>query len=458
MTPIEYARSQRPASVERLREFLRIPSISTVPERRSDMHRAAEWVVARLRDVGLESARVDATDGHPVVFGSTGVNTALPTVLVYGHYDVQPPDPLELWTSPPFEPDEREGALYARGASDDKGQVMAHLEAARCYHFTGTELPVNLKFIVEGEEEIGSPNLAGWMREHSDELQADVAVVSDTAMVSREQPSVVYGLRGLAYMEIEVAGPHRDLHSGQFGGAVRNPANALCRIIASLHDADGRVAIPGFYDRVRTLSDDEREALAQVPFDHDAFRAAVGDAGGWGEPGYTVTELLGARPTLDVNGFWSGWTGAGAKTVLPATASAKVSMRLVPDQDPDDIAERFAAYVEHIAPPGVRVRTRALHGAKPVLVDRSIAAMGAAATSYERVYGRAPVFSLEGGSIPVVALLKDVLALDTVLLGFGLPDDNLHAPNEKLDLVQYYRGIETVIEFWSALHDIEGRP
>lgn len=453
MTParaLEHARSDRLPALDRLRDFLSIPSVSTMPEHAPDVARAAEWVAARLRDAGARSVRVDPTDRHPIVTGRIdAANGGAPTVLVYGHYDVQPPDPVERWDSPPFEPTVRDGALYARGASDDKGQVLAHLEAAAACSATGGS-PVNIVYVLEGEEEIGSPNLDAWLEAHAESLRADVALISDTAFVARGRPSIVYGLRGLAYMEIRARGPNRDLHSGQFGGAVLNPAGALCRIIAQLQDADGRIMIPGFYDAVRPLTDEERAEFAGLPFDLQAFDAAAGAAGGFGEPGFAANERIGARPSLDVNGIVSGWTGDGAKTVLPAEASAKISMRLVPDQDPEDIARRFEAFVRDLAPPGLTLEVSSLHGARPAIVDRDTPAMRAAGRALEAGFGTAPVFSREGGSIPVVNSLAQTLGLQTVLMGFGLPDDNLHAPNEKFEIDNYHRGIETVIEFLYA--------
>jgi acetylornithine deacetylase/succinyl-diaminopimelate desuccinylase-like protein len=451
MTPLEHAENERPAALERLVELLRIPSISTVPERSGDVRRAADWVAARMRSAGLNGVRVDDTPGHPVVYGEWLNAGDAPTVLVYGHYDVQPVDPIELWTSPPFEPTLRDGYLYARGSSDDKGQALVHLEAVDAWMQTTGRLPVNVKVFIEGEEEVGSPNLADWVRAHAAELSADVALISDTAIVAPDQPSITYGLRGLAYMEIEVRGPNHDLHSGQFGGAVLNPANALCRIIATLHDADGRVTIPGFYDRVQPLDDSERAELARVPFDLGAFRHAVGEAGSWGEAGYSIVERLGARPTLDVNGLWSGWSGPGAKTVLPAMAGAKVSMRLVPDQDPDEIAELFTRHIQSLAPAGAQVTVRALHGGWPAITDRDLPAMRAAATAYESAFGRAPVYTREGGTIPVVALLQQALGVPSVLMGFGLPDDNLHAPDERFRVENFHRGIAAAIVFLEAL-------
>lgn len=438
-------------AVERLTALLRIPSVSTVPEHAADVAEAASFVAERMRAAGLTGVRVDATPRHPVVYGERVVDPARPTVLIYGHYDVQPVDPLALWQSPPFEPTLRDGALYARGSSDDKGQVMANLEAIAAWEAVGGP-PVNLKVVIEGEEEIGSPNLAAWLRAHAGALAADVALVSDTAILAPGTPSIVYALRGLCYLEIEVEGPRRDLHSGQYGGAVANPANALCAIVASLLDPDsGRILVPGFYDRVRTLDAAERAELARAPFDVGAFEGATGAAGGWGERDFSLVERLGARPTLDVNGLVSGWTGDGAKTVLPAKALAKVSMRLVPDQDPDEIAALVEAHVRAVAPPGVAVAVRNLHGALPAVADRDTPAMRAAAVAYELAFSRPPYFTREGGSIPVVALIREVLGIDTVLMGFGLPDDNLHAPNERFHLDQYHRGIDAAIAFHAAL-------
>jgi acetylornithine deacetylase/succinyl-diaminopimelate desuccinylase-like protein len=448
---MEHARADRQAALDRLIDFLRIPSVSTDPAHRSDMGRAAEWLAARLRAAGAESVRIDPTPGHPVVYAESRPVPGAPTLLVYGHYDVQPPDPLELWQTPPFEPEIRGGDLYARGACDDKGQLMCHVEALAAYSAAGLAPPVHLKFVFEGEEEIGSPNLVAWLRAHAAELGADVAAISDNSMVAPGQPSIVYGLRGLAYLEVEVTGPPGDLHSGIYGGAVRNPANALAELIAGMHDAEGRVTIEGFYDRVRPLDDEERALLAQVPFGEAAFQRATGEAGRWGEAGYSVVERLGARPTLDVNGMWSGFTGAGAKTVLPSKAHAKISMRLVPDQDPVEIAALFEAHVRAHAPAGCQVKVSSLHGGYPALIDRDLPAMRAASSAFEQAFGKKPVFTREGGTIPVVADLAKILGLPTVMLGFGLPDDNLHAPNEKFRIEHYHKGTETVIAFLDAL-------
>jgi acetylornithine deacetylase/succinyl-diaminopimelate desuccinylase-like protein len=451
MTPLSYARAETHAATDRLMDFLRIPSVSTVPELGDDVQEAAKWVADRLTEAGAQGVRIDPTPRHPVVFGSVRGPADAPTVLVYGHYDVQPTDPDDLWQTPPFEPTVRDGCVYARGASDDKGQLLIHLEALAAFTNTVGRPPVSLKFVIEGEEEIGSPNLDAWLRAHAAELQADVAVVSDTAMLAADQPSIVYGLRGLAYLEVVLKGPARDLHSGQFGGAVLNPAHVLSRIIAQLHDDGGRVTIPGFYDAVRPLDEDERDLLSQIPFDEDTYRQAAGVAADWGEAGYSIVERLGARPTLDVNGLWSGWTGAGAKTVLPSEAAAKISMRLVPDQNPDEIVGLCGDYIRELAGDKVQVEIRPLHGASPAIVDRDSPAIRAASKGYETAFGRAPVFSREGGTIPVVASLEMILGLPTVLMGFGLPDDNLHAPNEKFCLDNFTRGIEAVISFLEEL-------
>ena len=449
------ARAAREAALERLLSLLAIPSVSTASEHAPDVRRAADWLGARLREAGMTEVRVDETEGHPIVYGSRIVGDGRPTVLIYGHYDVQPPDPLEAWRHPPFEPTVRDGILFARGAADDKGQLLAQVEALAAWDRAGGP-PTDVKIVLEGEEEVGSPSLAPWLRAHAEELAADVAVISDSAMVARGVPAILYGLRGMAYMEIEVCGPQHDLHSGQYGGAVLNPAGALARILAGLQDAQGRVLIPGFYDDVLPIEDAERAALSRVPVDMAAFRAATGDAGGWGEPGYSIKERIGARPSLDINGLLSGWTGEGAKTVLPERASAKVSMRLVPHQDPEAIARAFEAHVRALAPDGLKVEVRSLHGAVPAVVPRDIPAMRAAAHAYEVGFGTAPVFTREGGSIPVVADFETVLGLPTILMGFGLPDDNLHAPNEKFELAQFHGGIDTAVAFHAALAEVHG--
>lgn len=445
MPAIEYARAARDSAIQRLSEFLRIPSVSAVPEHDADIRRAAQWLVQRFEAIGVEEVRLDETAGHPVVYARAEGPPGAPAVLVYGHYDVQPAELKDGWTTPPFEPQLRGGAICARGASDDKGQVAIHLEALEAFRRTAGRPPVTVVYVIEGEEEIGSPHLNDWLERNADRLKADVALVSDTAMLGPDRPAITYGLRGLAYLEVEVRGPAHDLHSGQYGGAVVNPANALCAMLAKLHDADGRVAIPGFYDRVVRVDDAERASLNAVGFNEEAFRQAADIAGGYGEAGYTTLERLWIRPTLDVNGIVAGWTGSGAKTVLPAVAMAKISMRLVPDQEPAEIGRLASQYLYQIAPPGVRVTVRELQGAAPVVVDRNLPAVQAAAAALEEVYGRAPAFIREGGTVPAVASLRSILGIPPLLIGFALPDDNAHGPDEKFELEQLTRGIATVI-------------
>ena len=447
MNAQEYARQHHAQVVDELIEFLKIPSISTMPEHRPDIRRAAEWAVANLRAIGFE-ARLYETPGNPIVYGEwLKAGPDAPTVLVYGHYDVQPVDPIELWQTPPFEPTVRDGNLYARGAADDKGQVFAHIKAAQALLETTGKLPVNLKFIIEGEEENGSPSLEPFIAAHADLLAADAVLISDTHSRSLDQPTIVYALRGMSYMEIEVFGPRRDLHSGSYGGMVHNPAQALCEIIAQLHDADGKITVPGFYDRVRSLGAEERAELDKAPYTESELKAETGVPAAWGEPEYRLHERTGARPTLEVNGLVSGWTGAGAKTVLPSKALAKVSCRLVADQDPDEIYALVKAYVAQITPPTVRSEVRLLHKGSSAITDRHSPVMQAAIAAFEEGWGARPIFTREGGSIPVVADFQRILGAPVVLMGFGLPDDALHAPNEKFTLECLYRGIATSISF-----------
>jgi acetylornithine deacetylase/succinyl-diaminopimelate desuccinylase-like protein len=380
-----------------------------------------------------------------------GAGKDKPTVLIYGHYDVQPPEPFDLWHSEPFKPDVRGQNLYARGASDDKGQIFLHIKAVEAYLKSSGKLPVNVKFIIEGEEEIGGPSLEPFVEQNAKLLASNVALISDTGMPAPDLPALTYALRGLCYMEIEITSPQRDLHSGSFGGAVYNPIQALSEIIVSLKDGHGHITIPGFYDRVRPLDDDERKSLAKVPFDDQVFRAEAGIPSTWGEEGYTVLEQITARPTLDCNGVWGGYTGEGSKTVLPSKAFAKISMRLVPDQDHEEIARLFHDYVIKVAPPQVQVKVKSLHGGRPAMVERNSPVIQAAATALERAFDRRPVFVREGGSIPVVSTFKRVLGIPTVLMGFGLSDDNLHSPNEKFYLPNLYRGIQASIHFLDEL-------
>jgi len=438
---VEYAQAHQADFLEELKEFLRIPSVSTQAQHRPDVVRAAEWLRDRLLAAGFPEAEVMATADHPVVYaGWAAAGPEAPTLL---HYDVQPPDPLDLWRTPPFEPTVVGQDLFARGVADDKGQLYAHVKAVESFRETAGAPPVNLKCIFEGEEEIGSPSLDPFISEHRELLAADVAVISDSAMLGKDMPAILYALRGLAYVEVEVIGPAHDLHSGAYGGAVRNPINALCAMIASLHDEHGRIAIPGFYDRVRELEPDERAELAKIPFDRGAWLAEAGVT--------TIIERTTARPTLDVNGMWGGYIQPGAKTVLPSKATAKISMRLVPDQDPAEITRLIAEHLRSIAPPTVNVEVRELAGGDAAIVRRDSPAMEAAFDAYAAAFGREPIFVREGGSIPVVATFQKVLGIETILMGFGLPDDNLHAPNEKLHLPNFYQGIETVVHFLENL-------
>lgn len=448
---IDYANSYAEDHLEQLIDLVSIPSISTLREHKPDIRRAAKWVGDHMVDVGLEDVRIFTTQGHPVVFGQrTKAGPDAPTVLVYGHYDVQPADPLDEWRTNPFEPTVQDGNLYARGASDDKGQFFTHLKSVQAYLETEGELPVNIKFMIEGEEEVGSPHLSDFIDEHRERLAADLALVSDSTMLGPDQPSILYGLRGLAYTEVVVTGPDHDLHSGSFGGGVRNPANALAAIIAALKDDDGHITVPGFYDDVQ-LDDEERANLARVPFDEAAFRREAGVEKPWGEAGHTTVERIWGRPTLDVNGIWGGFTGEGGKTIIPSRASAKISMRLVPNQDPERVFQLFSEYVKELAPLEVQVEVRNLHGAVPVLIDRNIPEMKAAVTAYQKGFGKTPVFTREGGTIPVVGMFTGKLKIPTILMGFGLPDDRLHSPNEKFSIDNFHAGIRTSIYFLDAL-------
>ncbi len=448
---IAWASHHRQEHLAQLSALLAIPSISTDPDYQPEVLRAADWLAEHMRTIGLQAVDVFPSPGHPVVYGEWLGAPGAPTLLVYGHYDVQPADPLELWHTDPFDPTVRGDDLYARGASDDKGQVFAHLKGIEALMQTVGRLPVNVKVMIEGEEEIGSVHFDRFVQAQKARLEADVVVISDTHMLAPDQPVLLYGLRGMAYMEIEVRGPDHDLHSGSFGGGVRNPANVLCQIVGALKDERGRITIPGFYDAVLPLEPEERELLTQVPFDEAQFQREAGVTKTWGEAGYTLLEQICARPTLDVNGLLSGYTGQGVKTVLPAWARAKVSMRLVPNQQPNEIARLFREHVESLAPDTVRLSVRALHGAEPVLIGRDIPQMQAATRALERGFGAPPVFMREGGSIGVVATLQKELGTPVVLMGFGLPDDNLHAPNEKFHLPNFYRGVETIIRFLNEL-------
>ena len=442
----DYISTHQHRFVEELCHLLRIPSISTDASHQQDIQQCAERVRQYLEDAGADVAKIFPTAGHPVVYAEKHVGDHLPTVLVYGHYDVQPVDPVELWHHDPFDPLIRDGRIYARGASDDKGQFFMHVKALEMMTRTAT-LPVNLKFIIEGEEEIGSTHLATFVQQHRDMLRADVVLVSDTAMISLQQPSIDVGVRGLSYVQVEVSGPDHDLHSGVYGGAVPNPATILCQMIASLHDANNRVNIPGFYDDVDIISDQERQLLAKAPFDLAQFKRETGILDIWGEAGYTVRERIGIRPTLEINGIWSGYTGEGAKTVLPAKAYAKISCRLVPHQDHQKITRLLIDHLKRIAPACVRVEVKALHGGDPYVLPMDHAAYRAAVRAMKATLGKEPVPLRGGGSIPITAVFQQILGAHTVFLGFGLDDDCLHAPNEKFDLANFLKGIETIPYF-----------
>ncbi len=438
----EYVREHHPQYLDQLFELLRIPSISTDSRHQVDMERAAQWVRDRLRAAGCTRSEIHATEGHSIVYGEWLGAPGEPTILVYGHYDVQPVDPIEQWHTPPFEPTIRDGRIYARGAADDKGQFIIHVNALEAHLKTAGTCPVNVKFLIEGEEEIGSEHLTSFVEANRKKLACNAVVVSDTAMFDRGVPSICHGLRGLTYLQIDVRGTDTDLHSGTFGGAVMNPAFALVRMLADLKDAKGKIRIPGFYDRVRRLTTAERRAIASLPHNEAKYRRAIGAPELFGEAGFTTLERTWARPTLEINGIWGGFTGEGAKTVIPAEAHAKVSCRLVPDQTPREIARKVEAYLRKKAPRAVRVKVRELHGGDAWLAETDHPALQAAGRAVQRAYGKVPVFMREGGSIPVIATFDRILRVPAVLLGIGLHDDNLHAPNEKLDLDNFFRGNE----------------
>jgi acetylornithine deacetylase/succinyl-diaminopimelate desuccinylase-like protein len=444
---ITYANDHQDESLDRLKDLLRIPSISTLPENRGDMQRAADWLVDRLRALGFDQVQILPTDRHPVVFGqSLAAGEGAPTVLVYGHYDVQPADPLDLWESPPFEPTVRGENLYARGAADMKGQVVAHLQAVEAMVESG-DLPINIKYMLEGEEEIGSPDLQPFIQQHRDLLSADISLNADSGILAADTPAITYALRGLAYFEIRLQGAQGDLHSGRYGGVVDNPAQVLAHLLDGMKDRQGRVLLPGFYDKVRPLSDDEREDLARLPMDDSWWKEQAGVRELFGEPGFTPTERASARPTLDINGLLSGFTGEGSKTVLPARAMAKLSMRLVPDQSTDRMEEIVTAYLEENVPSTMTWELINHASSPPGIMERDSKAVTAASRAFEQVWGKQPLFAREGGTVPVVGYIKDDLGLDSLMLGFGLPDANLHAPNEKQHLPSFFRGIETYIRF-----------
>jgi acetylornithine deacetylase/succinyl-diaminopimelate desuccinylase-like protein len=438
---IDFINTHRDRYVDELKEYLAIPSISALPQHKDDVRKCAEWTANHMTSIGLEHVRLIDTPGYPVVYGDWLHAEGAPTILFYGHYDVQPVDPLELWESPPFEATIRDGEIYARGSADDKGQVFMHFKAIEAHLKQNGRLPINIKIILEGEEEVGSANLDNFIKDHKDELGADVVVISDSPMFDRGIPSICYGLRGLVYFQIDLRGTKSDLHSGSFGGAVANPAMAIAQILAQMKDKGGRVKIPGFYDDVRPLRDEERAEWKRLPFNETRYRKELGAPKLFGESGYTTLERVWARPTFEVNGLLAGFTGEGAKTVIPAVSMAKCSMRLVPDQNPDRIAELFEAYVKKVAPKTVELKVTRMHGGKPWMTEFDNKYVQAAGRAIEKGFGKAPVFNREGGSIPVVATFQEILGLPSVLFGVGLPDENAHAPNEKLDLGNFHGGI-----------------
>lgn len=432
-------------------ELLRIPSISTDSSKKEAINQAANFLIDQLKSLELERVELFETPGNPIVYGEHCPHNDQPTVLIYGHYDVQPSDPNNLWDTPPFEPTVKNGDIYARGSSDDKGQSFTHVKAIESFVKTGSPIPVNIKIILEGEEEIGSPNLVPFLESRKDLLTCDMVLISDTAMFGKNQPSITYGLRGLAYMEMEVIGPNRDLHSGVYGGAVENPLNVLCELVAKMKDEDGVIQIPGFYDKVIPLTKADREASASLPFDEDEYKKSLNIDAVHGEKGYTTLERASARPTLDVNGIWGGYQGEGAKTVLPSKAGAKVSMRLVPNQHPKEIAKLFQEFVDSIAPDTVKVTVTEHHGGFASVTDLSFYGLKAGAEAFKEIYGKEVLFSREGGSIPIVADFKRVLGVESILMGFGLTSDAIHSPNEKFSVEDFYRGIKTSAKFFELL-------
>ena len=458
----KYLGENKDRLLNELIELLKIPSVSADTKYKADVIKTAEAVKQRLIEAGADKVELSPTKGNPVVYGEKIIDPKKPTVIVYGHYDVQPADPINLWDSPPFEPVIKktavhpEGAIFARGACDDKGQMYMHVKAFEFMMKTNT-LPCNVKFMIEGEEEVGSPSLGPWIIENKNRLKGDVILISDTSIIANDTPSIDVGLRGLAYMEVEVTGPNRDLHSGVYGGAVANPINVLCKMIADCHDENKHITIPGFYEDVMELSKSEREEMAKAPFNLEDFKKDLSIAEEMGEKGYSSNERTGIRPTLDVNGIWGGYIGEGAKTVLPSKAFAKISMRLVPNQDSHKISALFQKHFESIAPKSVKVKVTAHHGGEPVVVSTQSIGYTAASKAMQETYGKKPIPTRGGGSIPIVALFKKELGLDSILFGFGLDSDALHSPNEHYGLFNYYKGIETIPLFYNYFTELSSK-
>lgn len=455
----KYISENQERFLNELIDLLKIPSISADPSYKDNVYACAQHLADNLTNIGIENVEICQTAGYPIVYGDKIVDASLPTVLVYGHYDVQPADPLELWTSPPFEPvikvtdKHPQGAIFARGACDDKGQMFMHVKAVEAMLASG-EMPCNVKFMIEGEEEVGSANLGIFIKENKAKLKADIILVSDTGMLANDVPSITTGLRGLSYVEVEVTGPNRDLHSGLYGGCVANPINILAQMIASLHDANGKITIPGFYDKVVDLTDEERAEMAKAPFSHEAYCQALDLKDTLGEAGYSTPERGSIRPTLDVNGIWGGYTGEGAKTVIASKAYAKISMRLVPDQDPEEITQLFKTHFEAIAPNAVRVVVKPHHGGQAAVTPIDSIGYKAASLAYEKAFGKKPIPVRSGGSIPIIALFEQELGLKSILMGFGLDSDAIHSPNEHYGLFNYNKGIETIPYFYHYFKEL----
>ena len=453
---LDYIKTNEQRFLDELFELLRIPSVSADSKYKQDVARAAEFIKTKLIEAGADKVEVCPTAGHPIVYGEKIIDPKKPTVVVYGHYDVQPADPVNLWTTPPFEPVVRNGKIYARGSCDDKGQVYMHIKAFELMMRTNS-LPCNVRFMIEGEEEVGSANLGDWIKANKSRLTGDIILISDTSIVANDIPSIEAGLRGLSYVEVEVTGPNRDLHSGVYGGAVANPIQVLCEMIASMKDENQHITIPGFYDKVLELSKTEREDLNRTPFDLDEYKKDLGVEDVLGEKGYTTLERTGIRPTLELNGIWGGYTGEGSKTVLPSKAFAKISMRLVPNQSSDEITKLFADHFKKIAPKSVKVEVRPHHGGEPVVTPTDSVAFKAVSMAMEQTFGKKPIPTRGGGSIPIVALFEKELGLKSVLMGFGLDSDLIHSPNENYGLFNFYKGIETIPLFFKNFVELNGK-
>lgn len=449
-----YIQTNQQRFLDELFELLRIPSVSADPAYKNDVVMTAEAVAQSLKKAGADAVEICETAGYPIVYAEKMIDASKPTVLVYGHYDVQPPDPIDLWHSKPFDPVIKNEKIYARGACDDKGQMFMHVKAFEAMMQTNS-LPCNVKFMIEGEEEVGSTNLAIFVKQHTEKLKADIILISDTGIIANDTPSITVGLRGLSYVEVEVTGPNRDLHSGLYGGAVANPINILCEMIAQLKDEQNHITIPGFYDDVEILSAEERAEMGKAPFSLDAYKKALDLSDIHGETGYTTNERTSIRPTLDVNGIWGGYTGEGAKTVIASKAYAKISMRLVPYQNSDKITQLFSDYFNKIAPPSVKVKVTPHHGGEPVVTPSTSIAYKAASMAMEATFGKKPIPVRSGGSIPIVAMFKSVLGIDSVLLGFGLDSDAIHSPNESYGLFNFYKGIETIPYFYQYFTELQ---